>query len=98
MTPAELTEWREQSGLSLAGLAALLGQSKTSIYYWEHGMRRIPAMLELALATIERESLEPDVIADSYGTPEEELRYYRNRTLQLEQENDRLRSASPGVA
>jgi transcriptional regulator with XRE-family HTH domain len=52
MTPAELTAWRQQAGLSQAGLARLLDVDKQTVWRWEHGERAIPSYLRLALQSL----------------------------------------------
>lgn len=52
MTPAELLAWRTQAQLSQAGLAAILGVDRQTVYRWEHGERSIPPYLAWALIAI----------------------------------------------
>ncbi len=55
MSPAELTEWIEKAGYSerRKDLADLLGVSYVTLSRWEHGVRRIPSLLRLALMGLE---------------------------------------------
>lgn len=53
MTSEELKDWRTCAGLSQAGLAAILGVDRQTVYRWEHGERSIPPYLAWALIAIE---------------------------------------------
>jgi transcriptional regulator with XRE-family HTH domain len=53
VTPAELLAWRTQAEFSQAGLAAILGVDRQTVYRWEHGERSIPPYLGWALLAIE---------------------------------------------
>ena len=55
MGAAELTEWIEKAGYSerRKELADLLGVSHVTLSRWEHGARRIPSLLRLALIGLE---------------------------------------------
>lgn len=48
----ELKEFRRQTGLSQAGLAAELGASTRAVEEWEAGRRPAPPMLRLALTAV----------------------------------------------
>ena len=50
----QVRAWRRSHRLSQTALAQLLGTTKQAIYYWESGRRQPPAMLELALAELDR--------------------------------------------
>ena len=53
MSGKELTAWIEASGYSRKELADLLGVSHVTLSRWEHGARRIPSLLRLALIGLE---------------------------------------------
>jgi transcriptional regulator with XRE-family HTH domain len=59
MTPADLRAWREQQGLGVEALAALLGVHRQAIWQWENGKRAIPPYLALALKQLERKTNAP---------------------------------------
>ena len=48
-----LKSWRQEQGLTQKGLALALGVTPMAVAYWEWGKRRIPALLPLALETLE---------------------------------------------
>ncbi len=49
-----MREWRTTRGLSQHRLAVLLGVTQNAVARWESGQRKPPAMLELALETLDR--------------------------------------------
>ena len=57
MTPAEFTAARTALGFSQRGVARALGVASSTITRWESGTSRIPAAIELALATLRRRKL-----------------------------------------
>jgi transcriptional regulator with XRE-family HTH domain len=59
MKAADLKAWRDRHGMSQIELAKLLGMHVVTIARWETDARAIPALLPLALRTIERERLVP---------------------------------------
>jgi DNA-binding transcriptional regulator YiaG len=52
MTPKDVTRTREQLGLSKEHLAAALGVTVRTVYYWEHGERPVTRVVELALEAL----------------------------------------------
>jgi len=48
-----LRTWRRRQGLTQLQLAEMLGVSNMAVAYWEWGKRSIPALLPLALETLE---------------------------------------------
>lgn len=54
LTAEELTARREALGLSQQTLAERFGVHYMTISKWERGLHRIPEMVDLALATLER--------------------------------------------
>ncbi len=49
MKPGELRAAREKLGLTQAELAKALGVQRVTVARWETGLRKIPAMMVLAL-------------------------------------------------
>jgi transcriptional regulator with XRE-family HTH domain len=47
-----LKEWRKEYGLSQKRLAQALGISVQAVAHWEQGLRRLPALLPLALEAL----------------------------------------------
>lgn len=60
MTPEALQTWRRQTGLTQAGLAALLDMHALTVSKWERGDRSIPPLLPIALWAIEHGYPPPD--------------------------------------
>jgi DNA-binding XRE family transcriptional regulator len=54
MTPDQLRAWRNNHSMTQQELADLLGVTKTCVYRWEAGLRKIPPFLHLALECVER--------------------------------------------
>jgi DNA-binding transcriptional regulator YiaG len=54
MTPRDLRNLRRALGMTQQELAAALGVSEQSIYYWESGRRRIRPVVEKALMPLIR--------------------------------------------
>lgn len=55
MAPDELRAWRTAHGLTQAQLGAALGVTWNAVWRWEHGNRKVPAMVALALRELERQ-------------------------------------------
>jgi len=55
MNGDELKQWREARGLTQTELSEMLGVQFNTVSRWEVGMRGIPALLSLALETIDRD-------------------------------------------
>lgn len=53
MTPAEITAWRQRTGLNRLQAAEALGISRNTITRMEAGTSEIPAYIELATEALE---------------------------------------------
>lgn len=58
MTATELREWRLSYRITQRVLGQRLGVSTGTIAHWEQGRQTIPSMMELALASIIRTTLD----------------------------------------
>ena len=53
MTQTELVQWRNKNNFTQTELGNLLSVTKTCVYRWEAGYRKIPSFLHLALECLE---------------------------------------------
>ena len=53
MTPDQLMAWRQNHCLTQQELGGLLGVTKTCVYRWEAGLRKVSPFLHLALRCLE---------------------------------------------
>ena len=54
MNRLELVLWRDRYGLTQSALAELLGVSRSAVQAYEYGRNPIPAVVDLALETLEK--------------------------------------------
>jgi len=59
MTPADLTAWRQRTGLNRLQAAEALGISRNTITRMEAGTSEIPAYIELATEALEARLNQP---------------------------------------
>jgi len=52
MTPSDLRSIRREAGLSMNGLARLLGVTSHAVYMWESGRRGISKVTEIAVRAV----------------------------------------------
>ncbi len=55
MDRSDITKWRNKQSLTQTELGNLLGVTKTCVYRWEAGYRKIPPFIHLALKWLELE-------------------------------------------
>jgi DNA-binding transcriptional regulator YdaS (Cro superfamily) len=64
MQPNEVKEWLQKRKMYPSALATQLGISRSLVYMWIYGDRKIPAWLPLALAQIEQASKSGPEVGD----------------------------------
>jgi DNA-binding transcriptional regulator YiaG len=53
MTPEELTNRREELGLTQSELARMLGVPRAYVWRWEDGRYKVPPLMDMALRGVE---------------------------------------------
>jgi transcriptional regulator with XRE-family HTH domain len=56
MEPSDVKEWLKTRNMYASALAKKLGISRSLVYMWTQGERKIPAWLSLALAQIDEQT------------------------------------------